>query len=375
MTDGPPQYPAPGAPPPPEAGPTGPVFPAPGSPPVPDPAPGAWAPYPTGQGPQPFPGMMLGAAHKPGAFPLRPLTLGTMYDGAFRIIRFNPKATVGAAVLVTAVSMIIPVVIIAVLTFTVGLALDTSGEIDPDPSTSELVGALAAYGSILLSLLLSLVGVTLVTGMIAHVTRAAAVGRRLSLGQAWAATRGKRWRLIGLVVLINTAFLALLVVYVLLWVVVVTLFPNPWLIVVWALVTVPGFICLTCWLWIRFYYLPVPALMLEDVGVFGALARGWTLTSKHFWRTFGIALLTVLVGQVAGSMLATPATLVGFGGAAAFPEYAVLVLLLAQAVGTVMQNAFVAPFLASVTSVQYVDLRIRKEALDVELMREAGIVG
>jgi hypothetical protein len=33
---------------------------------------------------------MLGAAHKPGAMPLRPLTLGDMYDAAFRIIRFNP---------------------------------------------------------------------------------------------------------------------------------------------------------------------------------------------------------------------------------------------------------------------------------------------
>ena len=38
---------------------------------------------------------MLGAAHKPGAIPLRPLKLGNIYDGAFRIIRFNPKATVG----------------------------------------------------------------------------------------------------------------------------------------------------------------------------------------------------------------------------------------------------------------------------------------
>ena len=44
--------------------------------------------------PQWAPGM-LGAAHKPGAMPLRPLGLGDIYDAAFRIIRFNPKATVG----------------------------------------------------------------------------------------------------------------------------------------------------------------------------------------------------------------------------------------------------------------------------------------
>ena len=58
---------------------------------------------------------MLGAAHKPGAVPLRPLTLSDMYDAAFRIIRFNPKATVGSAVLVAAVAMAIPVVVTAFL--------------------------------------------------------------------------------------------------------------------------------------------------------------------------------------------------------------------------------------------------------------------
>src|SRR3982751_4858807 len=73
-----------------------------GYPPVPrhpagpvQPPAGGWAPAPG----------MLGAAHKPGAMPLRPLGLGDMYDAGFRIIRFNPKATVGSAVLVTAAAM------------------------------------------------------------------------------------------------------------------------------------------------------------------------------------------------------------------------------------------------------------------------------
>ena len=71
----------------------------------------------------PAPGM-LGAAHKPGAIPLRPLDLGDMYDGAFRIIRFNPKATVGSAVLVAAVAMAIPVLVTAAAHLDLGLSLD-----------------------------------------------------------------------------------------------------------------------------------------------------------------------------------------------------------------------------------------------------------
>ncbi|WP_418063891.1 hypothetical protein [Pimelobacter simplex] len=317
---------------------------------------------------------MLGAAHKPGALPLRPLTLGNMYDGAFRIIRFNPKATVGAAVMVTAVAMLIPVVVTTVLTFTAGLAVDSSGELPADATLGDALGALAAYGSLLVSMFLAQIGVVFVTGMIAHVTRAAAVGRRLSLGEAWAATHGKRWRLLGLTLLLNGALTALLVVYVGLWVVVVLVTQDPLPIVLWGLVTVPAVLALCAWLWIRLYYLPVPALMLEPVGVFGALGRGWTLTARQFWRTFGIALLTVIIAGFAGSLLSTPFSLIGNLGALAVPEYATLFLVLTQAVALLVNNAFAAPFQATVASVQYVDLRMRKEAFDVELMREAGIV-
>lgn len=382
MTDGAsPQFPPPGAPPPQEPARGGflpPGAPAPydGTPPPPPaPAWGTYGPGPfPGQAPGPRPGLMLGAAHKPGALPLRPLTLGNMYDGAFRIIRFNPKATVGAAVMVTAVAMLIPVLVTTVLTFTAGLAVDSSGELASDASLADALGVLAAYGSLLASMLLAQVGVVFVTGMIAHVTRAAAVGRRLSLGEAWAATHGKRWRLLGLTLLLNVGLLVLLFVYVLLWVVVVVLTQDPVPIVLWGLVTVPAFIALCAWLWIRLYYLPVPALMLEPVGVYGALGRGWRLTSRQYWRTFGIAALTVLIAGFAGGLLSTPVSLIGNLGALAVPEYTPLILVLSQAVALLVQNAFVAPFQATVASVQYVDLRMRKEAFDVELMREAGIV-
>ncbi|MFC7500691.1 hypothetical protein ACOACQ_07960 [Nocardioides sp. CPCC 206347] len=380
MTDGPSQYPPPGAPPPEDPLPNHAGYAPPGAAPTAaPPAPGAagapWSTYPTaGRAGGPPPGLVLGAAHKPGAFPLRPLTLGSIYDGAFRIIRFNPKATVGAAVMVTAVAMIIPVAITAVLTFTVGLSLDATSETNPDTDVADALGLLAAYGSLLLSVVLALVGVTLVTGMIVHVTRAAAVGRRLGLREAWDATHGKRWRLIGLTVVINMAFLLMTIVYIFLWVAVVLVSPTAWPIVLWGLVTVPAFIALCCWLWVRFYYLPVPALMLEPVGVFGAIGRGWLLTSRQFWRTFGIALLTVLVTQVGGSMLSTPISVVGQLASLAFLDYAALIIVVTQAIALVASNAFVAPFAAAVTSVQYVDLRMRKEALDVELMREAGII-
>jgi hypothetical protein len=316
---------------------------------------------------------MLGAAHKPGAMPLRPLGLGDMYDAAFRIIRFNPKATVGSAVLVATVAWLVPVVVTALLSFTVDLSLDATGA-DGDP---DAVGLLGSVGSLAVATLLVGFGTILVTGMIAHVAAAAAVGRRLTLGEAWAATRGKRWRLIGMAFLLGFAVLLILGIYVLLWVlVVVAAGSNVVPILLWGLLSVPAFICLMAFFWVRVYYLPVPALMLEPVGVFGAIARGWSLTRKQFWRTFGIALLTVLVVGIASNFIGIPIGVVGqIIGVAVGTRYALLVLVVTQALTQVVSAAFVTPFTSAVTALQYLDQRMRKEAYDVELMQQAGITG
>lgn len=353
-------YPPPGAP---AGGPPTPQPPpqwAPGwSPPPPPPpsaAPHGWTP----------PGM-LGAAHKPGAVPLRPLGLGDIYDAAFRTIRFNPKATVGAAVLVAAFTMAVPVLVVALLTFTVGLAPDETGS-----GFGDAIGS----GSTMISVALLQVSLVFVTAFVAHVVAQAAVGRRSTLGEAWAATRGRRWRLVGLAVLVLVTTVVALGGYVLAWFVVVSVSDNVLPVVLWAVVSVPAFVTLMLWVWIRLLYLPAPALMLEQLGVFGAVGRGYRLTSRAFWRTLGIALLTLVVTAIAGQMLAFPFSMVGaVGSLAVDAEYAPLVLVVTQALATVVSSAFVAPFTSAVASLQYVDQRMRKEAFDVELMTRAGIIG
>ena len=44
-----------------------------------------------------------------------------------------------------------------------------------------------------------------------------------------------------------------------------------------------------------------------------------------------------------------------------------------QALSSVVSAAFVAPFSSAVSSLQYIDQRMRKEAYDVELMTQAGL--
>lgn len=355
-------YPPPGAPLPeePPGGATG----APYSAPLPPPAPRAAAPAPG----------MLGAAHKPGAIALRPLSLGDMYDGAFRIIRFNPKATVGAAALVTAAAMIVPILVSTVTAFTVGSGIDAGGGFDESSGTAETLGLIGSFGSFFLGLYAAQVGVIFVTGMIAHVTRAAAVGRKLTLAEAWAATHGKRWRLLGQAMLVGVVSLIAIAVLVVLVVLVAVGTEDVLATVLFALALAAAAIPLYVWLWVKLVSLATPALTLEPIGVFAAFGRTWQLTRGQWWRIFGIALLTALIVGVAGSILTTPIGLVGNVLSAVFSEYVVVILVVTQALSLVVQNAFVAPFTAAVTSLQYVDQRMRKEAFDVELMREAGLI-
>jgi uncharacterized membrane protein YhdT len=288
-----------------------------------------------------------------------------------RVIRGNPGATVGATVLVAAVSALLPLAVTAVMTAAVGLAVPDGSE---SLTTGELVGLLAAYGSLLVGGLMQYVGQILVTGMVAHATAAAAVGRRLRLREAWDATRGARWRLVGLTLLILLVTVVALAGYAAVWVLVAVLLPV-WAVVLFGVVTVPAFLVGLCWWWVRVVYLAVPPLMLERTGVTQAMRRSVRLTRRQFWRTFGIALLTVLVGGIAGGLLSAPFSV----GAQVVPflmgdsRYAVLALVALSSVGGIVQAAFVTPFSAAVASLQYVDQRMRKEGYDVELLAAAGV--
>ncbi len=316
----------------------------------------------------------LPVAHKPGAIPLRPLVLSDVFDGAFRIIRYNPRATIGAAVLVSGVAMVVPIV--------VGLLSGSTGDLRPDPNTgalsdSEVLSLLIALGGLLVGAQLQSIGLLFVSGMIAHVSSAAAVGRRLTMAEAWAATRGKRWRLLGMSFLLGLAVVLAVGVAAGVLVLGVVAFDAPLgaeVLVGLALAAV--LLVGLLWFWVRVRALAVPTLMLEPVGVFAALARSVRLTRHQFWRLLGLLLLVSLVVGVAGAMLRLPFSITGevFLVSSSDTGYGLLIYLLTTAAGTVLSSAVVQPFSAAVSALLYIDQRIRKEAYDVELLTRAGIL-
>lgn len=345
-----------------------------GQPPVAPPGPAG--PPMAGRPPVPTSPLLWGAAHKPGAIPLQPLTLGDLYDGAFKIIRFNAKATVGPAVLLAAVSMMIPIAAVSIMTFALGMTANPLVD-DPyaaDATAADVLAFVGPYAALMVGYVLQSLGTLLITGMIAHVANAAAVGRRLTLGETWAATRGKRWRLIGLSLFLTVASLVVMTLYVVISVLIVSAGSGA-LTALWFLATVPALVAGFLIVVVRVGYLAPAALMLESVGVFGAFGRAWRLSHRQFWRLFGIALLTGIIVGFAAQLITFP---IGIGvqvlGLAVEDGRLLLFFtVVGSGLGQIVASAFTVPFTASVQALQYLDQRMRKEAYDVELMTRAGI--
>lgn len=319
----------------------------------------------------------LPPAHKPGAIPLRPLGLGDMLDGAFRLVRFNPGATVGASVLVAAVAMALPLVVTGAITAT-GDSLEGFGASldDPnwEPGNSEIVGMVAAFGSLLLGTVLQAFGTILVSGMISHVAHAAAIGKKLTLGQAWAATHGNRWRLIGLAVLFLLFYLMMFALAAVPVVALAIMVDSPVPAILVGVLMILLLIVASIFVSVRFYLLAIPALMLEHTGVVGAVRRAWQLSARQFWRLLGIWLLTAIIAGFASQIVGFPISLVSSIVGIAAPDLYLLATIAGTAISTVVAAAIATPFTGAVTNLQYLDQRIRKESYEVDLMEQAGLL-
>jgi hypothetical protein len=353
-------------------------FPAPG-PQDRDPAPDASyaGPPPTGppfqpQGSMPYYPMrqtpmqqipML-TAYKPGIVPLRPLQLGDILDGAVKAVRFNPRSMVGLSVLVLAVFLVPSAALGVGATHLMARALSSLG-----PEAQGLLG----FPSSLLQIVSTTLATTLLSGLLIQVVGQAVLGRKPDIGQTWLSTRGRLGSL--LAVLILTGLFGLLSMVVLIGPGVLLLFNgNNAAGVIVLLVGILALLAVTVAVSTKIA-LAAPAIVLEDHGAVAGLRRSFALTKgAAFWRVLGITLLAGLIAGLVSSLLGLPFQLVGVGIAAVAgqdTELGQLVVTLVSHLSALLSGAITTPFVAAVTGLLYIDRRMRLEALDVVLLREA----
>ncbi|QOD93197.1 hypothetical protein [Chryseoglobus sp. 28M-23] len=313
---------------------------------------------------------------KPGLIPLRPLDFGTILGGTFQVLRRNPRPTFGAALLINALVVIVTFgLTFAVSFWAVDRELRASAD-DLDAISAGTVGLIILSG--IIAVAVSLVAQAVLQGVIVLEVSRATLGEKLTLRALLARGRGRWWALIGWTALLSLVLIVALTVLVLLIAgMAVAAGPaGPFLAVGLGILGGLGFAVVAAWLWIKLALVPT-AIMLERLPLGAAIRRGWTLVIGHFWRTFGILLLVTVMVQIASGVISFPFQLaVGFGGVLVNPagdptgSIALIigsnVLLIAI---TVVIGAIGAVLLSSATALLYIDIRMRKEGLDLDLQR------
>lgn len=303
-------------------------------------------------------------APMPGPVPIRPMGLGEILDGGFKLLRadFVPM------LLVIVVVIVPPSIIGAVLSVDVVSSLfELTETVNPD-APAQILGNLP-LGSIVGLLAVSFLQYVLVLAAVAGVYRIA-TARYLGGAVPWTSALAGGFRDLPRVFAVQLGVgLAQLVAVALLGGIAVACFVGAAAVgevaatvglvlvgiffVFGAVVVYVGIRVMTAFV--------VPAVVVERAGVVDAYRRSWRLVRARFWPVLGTLLLAVVVSGVIGNAFGGIPSFVG----GLFPFEAWGRAL--AALGTALQAIITTPITALVTLMLYFDARIRVEGFDLEV--------
>lgn len=308
---------------------------------------------------------------KPGIIALRPLRFGELIGASYAVLRRYWRVVLllsGSVALVTQ----------AVVSIASRFGLDNSATITiPSASTADTAQLLHQEVQLLRSLL-PVVAITLpvtvftaVLGgaLIAPVVSRAVLGRSATLAEAWSEIRPQLSRALGLAAVVTVALSAVAAAFLAPAVAAGMAGASDSTVLSLALLTVPGGL-LVLWLYISLN-LAGPALTLERQTLRSAMSRSLRLVRGAWWRVFALTLVvTFLVDMVAGLLLSP--TVIADLAMNSSDSTSTAGLLLTAVVG-VLSSTLTIPITSALSVLLYVDQRIRREALDLELTAAAGV--
>ena len=275
------------------------------------------------------------------AMELRPLSTGEILDRTFTLYRRRFLLFFG----ISAIPHLL------VLALNMGQTLYTSGVRAPSlmrvhtqpqlPSPDLMLGAGILM---ILSAIVSVVAYLLSQGATVTAVSEIYLGREITIRESFRAVWGRLGSLFGVVILNGLATIA-----------------------GYILLIIPG-IYITCRLIVC-----VPSAVIEDLGPRDSLERSYRLTEDSAGRAF-LILLLYFVLAIAGAALTTWPFTVALVMARNNPAM-VLVWTELMQVGAAITTILVVPILTIASSILYFDLRIRKEALDLQMMMKSAAAG
>ncbi len=310
---------------------------------------------------------------QPGGIPLRPLGISEILSGAFTSVRQNPSATLGLSAIVLTCYGVISAAISLALRGTVHNLNLSSGQTLTHTQIVDIVAIVLP--SLLVIAALGFITELILTGLLTVVIGRGVLGHKVSMGEAWRIALPRLPAILGAIILIGLCVIAPWVAVAVLVVILAVVHATTAAVIVGV---VGGIAALYVSVWFPVMFsLAAPAVVLERQGPARSLARSWRLVRKSFWRVFWILLLATLIVLIAGAVLQIPFSLLttlvggsaGFVGLAGTGSVAGVII---GAVGSIVAGAVTRPISAGVAVLLYLDLRMRKEGLDLALQGAAS---
>jgi len=266
----------------------------------------------------------MGRVSAPVPLRLRPLEIGDVLDETFRMYRRHFALFAG-------ISVIFSIPLAALSGYGYFALFNFAATQATSSNPGDVNSFLASLSPLAAGVLVNVAVLPLLYGGVSYAVCQSAIGNPVTL---WGALRGAFRR-----------YFQVLLYYVLLGLMVV------------------AFCLFPLWIWISVNWIVVlPAMFVENTGLFAAMGRSWRLVQGRWWRTFFILLLVFVLNYVVSLAL----------GAFLYLGQVLLTILLSPYVAlaiyegaVVLVSALVNPVLLIAIVLIYFDLRIRKEALDL----------
>jgi hypothetical protein len=273
---------------------------------------------------------------------LRPLSTGEILDRTFTLYRRRFLLFFG----ISAIPHLLVLVLNMGQTFyTSGVRAPSLMRVQTQPQFPSAAGMMLGAGILLiLAAIVSVVAYLLSQGATVTAVSEIYLGREITIRESFRAVWGRLGSLFGVVILNGLATIA-----------------------GYILLIIPG-IYITCRLIVC-----VPSAVIEDLGPRDSLERSYHLTKDSAGRAF-LILLLYFVLAIAGAALTTWPFAAAIVMARNNPAM-VLVWTELMQVGAAITTILVVPILTIASSILYFDLRVRKEALDLQMMMKPAAAG
>jgi len=200
------------------------------------------------------------------------------------------------------------------------------------------------------------------------------LGRAASIRGAYRMIRGKVFGLIGLIILLFLiaivfvfgVFVAVALAGGIVSVALSAISPVLAVIVV-MLMALGGFV-LAAWLLMRFA-VSIPVFLLEQQGAVDSMTRSGVLTRGHRWRILGATVVMYIVVTVVQLLFVMPFSILTF--ISVTKGVLPLWIQMGQSVAGALAGTVAGPLFMITIALIYYDVRIRKEAFDLESMMKA----